>query len=76
MIEEGISEKELALLKQLEEPEDKWVAFIEQDGAEIVVGSGKDAVEASRDAEERGFPDAVLMKVPPFARGFIAANAS
>ena len=76
MIEEAISEKELAFLKQLEEHEDEWVAFVEQDGAEIVVGSGKDAVEASRDAEERGFPDAILMKVRPFDRGFIPANVS
>src|SRR5713226_8107993 len=71
MIEEAIAEKELAFLRQLEEHENEWVAFIQKDGAETVVGSGKDAVEASRDAEERGFPDAILMKVRPFDRGFI-----
>ena len=71
MIEEAIDEKELAFLSQLEEHENEWVAFIEEDGAETVVGSGKDAVEASRAAEERGFPDAVLMKLPRFDRGFI-----
>ena len=76
MIEEAIDEKELAFLNQLEEHEDEWVAFIQKDGAETVVGSGKDAVEASRDAEERGFPDAILMKVRPFDRGFIPSNAS
>ena len=76
MIEEAIDEKELAFLSQLEEHENEWVAFIEKDGAETVVGSGKDAVEASRAAEERGFPDAILMKVPPFDRGFIPANFS
>ena len=75
MIEEAIDEKELAFLKQLEEHENEWVAFIEEDGAEVVVGSGKDAVEAARAAEERGFPDAVLMKVRPFDRGFISVNS-
>lgn len=74
MIEEAIDEKELAFLRQLEEHENEWVAFIEEDGAETVVGSGKDAVEASRVAEERGFPDAVLMKVPRFSRGIITTN--
>lgn len=76
MIEEAIDEKELAFLNQLEEHEDEWVAFIQKDGAETVVGCGKDAVEASRDAEEHGFPDAILMKVRPFDRGFIPSNAS
>ncbi len=76
MIEEAIDEKELAFLGQLEQHENEWVAFIEKDGAEIVVGSGKDAVEAIRDAEKRGFPDAVLMKVPRFDRGLIPANVS
>ncbi len=74
MIEEAIDEKELAFLKQLEEHEDEWVAFIEENGAETVVGSGKDAVAAIEDAEKRGFPNAILMKVPPFDRGFIPAN--
>jgi len=76
MIEEAIDEKELAFLKQLEEHENEWVAFIEDHGAEIVVGSGKDAVEAIQDAEKRGFPNAVLMKVPAFDRGIIPSNFS
>jgi hypothetical protein len=76
MIEEAISENELAFLKQLEQHENEWVAFIQEDGAETVVGSGKDAVEASRAAEERGFPDAVLMKVRRFNRGLISPSAS
>src|SRR5713226_2781209 len=76
MIEEAIDEKELAFLRQLEEHEDEWVAFVEDHGAEFVVGSGKDAVEAIQDAEKRGFPDAVLMKVPRFDRGIIPSNFS
>ena len=74
--EEAIDEKELAFLSQLEEHENEWVAFIQEDGAETVVGSGKDAVEAIQEAEKRGFPDAVLMKVPPFDRGLIPSNVS
>ena len=76
MIEEAVDEKELAFLKQLEEHENEWVAFIEDHGAEIVVGSGKDAVEAIQDAEKKGFPNAVLMKVPAFDRGIIPSNFS
>jgi len=76
MIEEAIDEKELAFLSQLEQHENEWVAFIEKDGAEIVVGSGKDAVEAIEDAEKRGFRNAILMKVPPFDRGLIPTNFS
>ena len=76
MIQEAIDEKELAFLRQLEEHENEWVAFVEDHGAEIVVGSGKDAVEATHEAEKRGFPDAVLMKVRRFDRGFIPANVS
>ena len=76
MIEEAIDEKELAFLKQLEEHVNEWVAFIEDHGAEIVVGSGKDAVEAIQDAEKRGFPNAVLLKVPAFDRGIIPSNFS
>jgi hypothetical protein len=74
--EEAIDEKELAFLAQLEEHENEWVAFIQEDGAETVVGSGRDAVEAIQEAEKRGFPDAVLMKVPPFDRGLIPSNVS
>lgn len=74
--EEAISESELAFLKQLEEHENEWVAFVEKDGAEIVVGSGKDAVEAIRDAETQGFSNAVLMKVPSFDKGLIPTNFS
>ena len=76
MIEKAIDENELAFLRQLEEHENEWVAFTQEGGVETVVGSGKDAVEPIRDAEKRGFPDAVLMKVRPFNRGYIPANVS
>ena len=76
MNEETIDEKELAFLRELEKHENRWVAFIESDGGEKVVGSGNDAVEAMQEAERRGFADAVLMKVPAFDRGIIPSNAS
>ncbi len=75
-MEEAIDQKELAFLNQLEQHENEWVAFIEQDGAEIVVGSGKDAVEAINDAENMGFRNAILMRVPRFDRGLIPTNFS
>jgi len=75
-MEEAIDQKELAFLNQLEQHENEWVAFIEQDGAEIVVGSGKDALEAINDAENKGFRNAILMRVPRFDRGLIPTNFS
>jgi len=76
MIEEVIDEKELAFLRQLEEHEDKWIAFVEKDGAEIVVGSGQDAVEAMNQAEKEGYPDAVLFRVPRFDRHYVPTTFS
>ena len=75
MIEEAIDEKELAFLRQMEDHEDEWIAFVEKDGAEIIVGSGRDAVEASRRAEEAGYPDAVLFRVPRFDTSYILTNS-
>ncbi|HEX3560814.1 MAG TPA: hypothetical protein VHU19_16555 [Pyrinomonadaceae bacterium] len=48
-----IEEKELAFLEELRKYESKWVAISESDGAEIIVGSGKDAVEATAEAEAK-----------------------
>ena len=66
MIEEAIDEKELAFLSQLEEHENEWVAFIEEDGAETVIRQWQGCRGAIKEAKKRGFPDAILMKVPPF----------
>ena len=71
MTEEAIDEKELAFLAELEKHENEWIAFVESHGAEVIVGSGKDAVEAMAEAEAKGFPDAVLLRVPPFDSGYI-----
>jgi alkanesulfonate monooxygenase SsuD/methylene tetrahydromethanopterin reductase-like flavin-dependent oxidoreductase (luciferase family) len=72
--QKAIDEKELAFLKELAQHENRWIAFIESNGTETIVGSGNDAVEAMQEAEKRGFADAVLMRVPPFDRGLIPSN--
>ena len=68
-------EQEMAFVDAMREYEDRWVAFIEVNGAETIVGSGSDAVEAIAEAEAKGFVDAILMKVPRFDTGFILSNA-
>jgi hypothetical protein len=64
-------EKELAFLEELRKYENKWVAIFESGNAELVVGSGKDAIEATREAEKKGFKDTVLFFVRPFNHGFL-----
>ena len=51
--------------------EDQWVAIIEKDDVEFVVGSGKTAVEAVNEAKLKGFPQAILFKVPSFHKRFV-----
>ncbi len=57
------------LLKQLKSYENKWIAYTHPD--EKIVGSGKDAVEASQDAEKKGYTDIVLFKVFPFDKYYV-----
>ena len=76
MIEEAIDEKELAFLSQLEEHENEWVAFIEEDGAETVIRQWQGRRGSHQGSRKARLPDAILMKVPPFDRGFIPANFS
>jgi hypothetical protein len=72
MIEETISEKDLAFLKELEKYENKWVAIHRSgDDEEIIVGSGNDANEAMHEAEEKGFSDAALLKLHRFDRCYV-----
>lgn len=51
-------------LEQLKPYENKWVALLEPD--EQIVGSGNDAVEASEEAERKGYKNIILLKVFPF----------
>ena len=64
-------DKETAFADLIKDYENQWVAIDERDGVEFVVGHGKDAVEAARDAENKGFPNAMLCKVPSFKSTFI-----
>jgi hypothetical protein len=63
--------KESAFADLIRNHEHQWVAIDERDGVEFIVGSGKDAVEAAKDAEAKGFPDALLFKVPSFTSTFV-----
>jgi len=51
--------------------ENQWIALDDRDGVRFIVGTGHDAVEAAQDAESKGFPDAVLFKVPSFSSSFV-----
>jgi hypothetical protein len=70
MIEE-LTEKELAFAEELGKYEDKWVAILRNGDEEIIVGSGGRIKDARREAEAKGFRDAVYFKVPPSHKVFI-----
>ena len=64
-------DKETAFADLVRDHENQWVAIIEKDGVEFIVGSGSTAAEASSEAKEKGFSLAVLFKVPSFKSRFI-----
>lgn len=68
-------EQEMAFVEALRKYENLWVAIVESEGSEVIVGSGRDAVEAQADAGAKGFSDAVLFKVPPFNATLIPNGA-
>lgn len=55
--------------EQLKEYENKWVALLEP--GQQIVGSGKDAVEATHEAKQRGYDRVTLFYVPRFDAYFI-----
>lgn len=63
--------KEEAFAELVREYENLWVAIIEQDGVESVVGHGSTAVQAANEATEKGHPQAMLFKVPSFKSRFV-----
>jgi hypothetical protein len=71
MIKE-LSEKEVSYLNELRKHEGQWVAVLKSEDGDIIVGSGKDAVEAKRNAQSNGFSEAVLLWVRPFNGKYIA----
>ena len=68
----GTLDKESAFADLVKDHEDQWVAIIEKDGVESIVGTGRTAVEAVRDATAKGHPQAMLFKVPSFSARFIS----
>jgi hypothetical protein len=64
-------DRESAFAELVRDYEDKWIALVDKDGVDVVVGSGNDAVEAATVAETNGFPDAVLFRVPSFRSVFV-----
>ena len=57
-------DKEEAFAELVREYENSWVAIIEEDGHECVVGHGSSAVEAANEATAKGYPQVLLFRVP------------
>jgi Family of unknown function (DUF5678) len=64
-------ETEIAFAEELRKHENQWVAIYESGETETIVGSGVNAVEAKREAEAKGFHDAILFKVLPMDKGYV-----
>jgi hypothetical protein len=67
----AVRDKESAFADLVRDHENQWVAIIERDGVEFVVGTGNTAVEAVKEASAKGHPQAMLFKVPSFKTRFI-----
>lgn len=66
-----VEEAETAFADAVKEYDNQWITFIERDGMRVIVGSGRNAVEAVAEAEAKGFPDAILFKVPSLRTSFV-----
>lgn len=62
--------KEEAFAELIREYENLWIALVEKNGEEIVVGAGKTPSEALSQARDKGFTDTVLFSVPSFTESF------
>jgi len=69
-------ENELAFVEELRKHENQWVAVHESAETETIVGSGSNAVEASREAEANGYYDTILFKVLRMDRAYVPDNRS
>lgn len=56
-------ETEIAFVEELRKHENQWVAIHESGETETIVGSGLNAVEATREAQAKGFYETILFKV-------------
>jgi hypothetical protein len=63
--------KEEAFAELVRQYENMWVALIETDGGESVVGHGSTAVEAANEAKENGYSQVILFRVPSFTSRFV-----
>jgi hypothetical protein len=54
----------------------KWLALVESEGVQHIVGSGADAEQAMKEATAKGFSDAYLYKVFPFDQAYVPASES
>ena len=64
-------DKETAFAEVIRDYENLWVAIVEKEGVEFVMGHGQTAVEAAKEATENGYPQAMLFKVPSFKTRFV-----
>ncbi|MEK6286777.1 MAG: DUF5678 domain-containing protein [Acidobacteriota bacterium] len=58
-----------AMSSQFAEHEDKWVAINETDNT--IVATGDSIFDVDREAEQKGYDNVLLFKVPRFDVGFI-----
>jgi hypothetical protein len=58
-------------IEQLQQYEGQWVSILETKTGRTVVGSGRDAVEAKRAAEEAGYEEVILLKVIPASVSYV-----
>ncbi|HET6862832.1 MAG TPA: hypothetical protein VFH91_07280 [Pyrinomonadaceae bacterium] len=63
--------KEEAFAELVREYENMWVAIIEKDSVEFVVGHGSTAAQAAQEATQKGHPQATLFRVPSFKNRFV-----
>jgi hypothetical protein len=63
--------KEEAFAELIRQYENLWVALIEEDDQEVVVGAGKTPREALSDAESKGFTNTILFSVPSFSESYV-----
>jgi hypothetical protein len=71
LMSDRFDKKEQAFLEELRHYENSWVAIFESEDEEKVVGSGSDAVQATREAEANGFKEAIMFYVGSFDSGYI-----
>ncbi|HKZ79530.1 MAG TPA: DUF5678 domain-containing protein [Pyrinomonadaceae bacterium] len=64
-------DKETAFAELVRNYENQWIAIEDRGDVEVIVGAGQTAVEAAKEASDKGYPQAVLFKVPSFKARFV-----